>query len=101
VDEALFLKISPLSHRPLLFSCPHKPTSPFLFFFLVVFFWSFSFFFPSSLSCALRFLAVTRKGFGECVFWNFRLEEERVLGGTLNVKFGIYMHEMTIFRGGY
>jgi hypothetical protein len=35
-----------------------------------------------------------------CV-WNFRLEEERVLGGPLNVKFGIYLHEMTIFRGGY
>jgi hypothetical protein len=23
------------------------------------------------------------------------------LGGTLSVKFGIYMHQMTIFRGGY
>jgi hypothetical protein len=35
-----------------------------------------------------------------CV-WNFSLEEERVMGGTLNVKFGIYMCQMTIFRGGW
>jgi hypothetical protein len=37
--------------------------------------------------------------FGE-FFEGIKEDKQNYLGGTLNVKFGIYVHQMTIFRGG-